>query len=374
MTATNSHPYRFGFVMEQTLGHVTHYKNMRATIDDERDVEASWYPLAFPPRGTLETLPPLRDNWSVRSSLRARRALARDGARDRYDALFFHTQVTTLLSAGLMRRVPTVISLDATPLNYDAVGAAYGHHSAGGAVEGLKRRLNGRALREASALVAWCDWARRSLVDDYGVAPDRISVVAPGVDLGLWPRPGSRPRVDEEPLRILFVGADFARKGGEILLQAFAGLRDHCELRLVTKGAVAPAPGVCVYRDLAPNSDALRELYAMADIFVLPTLADCFPLAVQEAMAAGLPVVASDVGAIGEAVCDGETGLLTPPGDAAALAAALEGLVGDATLRRAMGARGRARAEQEYDSAANARRILAIMRNASRGDARWGRG
>ncbi len=368
MAAVSSRPYRFGFVMEQTLGHVTHYKNMRAAIDNERDVEASWYPLTFSPRGTLETLPPMRGNWSVRSSLRARRVLARDSARDRYDALFFHTQVTTLLSTGLMRRVPTVISLDATPLNYDAVGTAYGHHPAGGPVEGLKRRLNGRALREARALVAWCDWTRRSLVDDYGVAPDRITVVAPGVDLALWPRPGARPRADEGPLRILFVGADFARKGGETLLRAFTELRDRCELRLVTRGAVAPAPRVRVYRDLAPNSDALRDLYATADIFVLPTLADCFPLAVQEAMAAGLPVVASDVGAIGEAVRDGETGFLTPPGDAAALAAALDRLAGDAALRRAMGARGRARAEQEYDSAANARRILAIMRGLCRGD------
>ena len=67
----------------------------------------------------------MRSNWSMRASLRARRLLA--GTKQPYDALFFHSQVTALFSIAQMRRIPTVISLDATPRNYDAVGAAYGH-------------------------------------------------------------------------------------------------------------------------------------------------------------------------------------------------------------------------------------------------------
>lgn len=356
-------PYRFGFVMEQTLGHVTHYKNLRATIDADPAVEASWYPLAFSPRGTLETLPPLRGNWTLRSSWRAHRVLSHGGA-EQHDALFYHTQVTTLLSTGLMRRVPSVISLDATPLNYDAVGAAYGHHAAPSRIEALKRALTMRSLRAARALVPWCDWARRSLIDDYGLEAARITVIPPGVNLDLWPRPTRRDTAG--PTRILFVGADFARKGGDILLDAFARLHDDCELHLVTKAPLEPAPGVYVYRDVAPNSALLKRLYATADLFVLPTLADCFPLAIQEAMAAGLPVIASDVGAIGEAVHDGETGLLTPPADGRALAAALEALVTDASRRHAMGARARELAEQRFDSAVNARRILGIMSGLAR--------
>ncbi len=352
--------HRFGFVMEQTLGHVTHYKNLRAAVDADPAVEATWYPLGFPPRGSLETLPPIRRNWSARASLRARRLLTRDSACERYDALLFHTQVTTLLSIPLMRRVPTVISLDATPRNYDVVGAAYGHQESGGPAEELKRRLNMRPLHAARALVTWCDWARRSLVDDYGVDSDRITVIAPGVNLDLWPRPA--PQATAGLVRILFVGADFARKGGEVLLQAFDGLRDHCELHLVTKAAIAPAPGVHVYRDVAPNSDLLKRLYATADIFALPTLADCFPLVIQEAMAAGLPVVATDVGAIGEAVCDGDTGALVPPGDAMALYQALAALATDEDRRRIMGARGRDKAEREYDSKVNAGRIVGLMK------------
>lgn len=351
---------RFGFVMEQTLGHVTHYRNMRATIDADPSVNATWYPLAFPPRGTLETLPVLRDNWSMRASMRARRALAHDGA-GRFDALFFHTQVTTLLCVELMRRIPSVISLDATPINYDAVGSAYGHQRARGGVELLKVALNKRSLHAARALVTWCDWARRSLIDDYGVDATRITVIPPGVNLDLWPRPA--PNDTMGPVRVLFVGADFTRKGGETLLRAFqAGLYDRCELHLVTKAPLEPAPGIHVYRDVGPNSDLLKSLYATADLFVLPTLADCFPLAIQEAMAAGLPVIATDVGAINEAVRDGETGLLVPPGDVRALIAALNALTGDPTRRQTMGTRGRALAEQRCDSSANARRILSIMK------------
>ncbi len=346
----------YGFVMEQTLGHVTHYKNLRAAVDAAPGVRASWFPLAFAPRGALETLPVVRNNWTLRASLRARRALGTAP----FDALFFHTQVTALLSVPLMRRVPSIISLDATPANYDAVGAAYSHKPSADGIERLKDALNRRSLRAAAALVAWSDWARRSLIDEYGVEDERISVIAPGVDLALWPRPA--PKEGHGPTRLLFVGADLERKGGDLLLRAYrAALRDDCELHLVTKAAVGEAPGVRVYRDVAPNSDVLKQLYATADIFVLPTRADCFPLVIQEAMAAGLPVVSTAVGAISEAVRDGETGLLTPVGDGEALAAALARLAADPELRAAMGARGRCHAERYYDSAANARRILDLL-------------
>lgn len=351
---------RFAFVMEQTLGHVTHYKNMRSAIDAHDMIQAGWYPLHFAPRGTLETLPPLRNNWSARASWRAWRLLRQDHSSDKFDAIFFHTQVTTLLSVDLMRCVPTVVSLDATPINYDAVGHAYGHQTGHKAVEALKYQLNVRPLRAARALVTWCAWARQSLIDDYGIEASRITVIPPGVNLDRWPKPAPRPSGD--PVRILFVGADFERKGGDVLLHAFRdGLDERCELHIVTRADISSTHDVHVYRDVAPNSDLLKRLYATADIFVLPTRADCFPLVFQEAMAAGLPIIATDVGAIAEAVRPGETGLLVPPGNTRALYAALAALIDNAEQRRAMGLQGRAFAEQAYDCVANARRILGIM-------------
>ncbi|MGI8968682.1 MAG: glycosyltransferase family 4 protein [Chloroflexota bacterium] len=351
--------HRFGFVMEQTLGHVTHYRNLRATVDSDPSIRATWFPVPFEPASRIEALPPLVGNWSARASWHAARALREDNASRHFDALFFHTQVSTLLSAGLMRRVPSVISLDATPMNYDAVGQAYGHQRGGRRAEAAKRWMNVRPLRAAAAIITWCDWARQSLVSDYGVEDARVHVIAPGVNLSLWPH--SSPSSDGGPMRILFVGGDFERKGGETLLQAFAALNTPCELHLVTKAAIEPRQNVFVYHDVAPNSDLLKQLFATADVFALPTLADCFPVAIQEAMAAGLPVVSTDVGAVGEAVREGMTGLLAPPGDVTQLRLALESLAGDPRLRRAMGARGREVAEREYDSAVNARRILSLM-------------
>lgn len=352
--------FRFGFVMEQTLGHVTHYTNLRAGVDAEGNVEASWYPLTFTPQHWSERLPLLRSNWSARASVRARRALAHGRASD-HDALFFHTQVTTLLCAPLMRRVPTVISLDATPINYDSIGAAYGHQPAPRALERIKLSLNMRSLHAASAFVTWCEWARQSLISDYGIDGSRVSVISPGVNLDLWPSPA--PRTNPTPVRILFVGGDFTRKGGEILLHAFTHLNRTCELHIVTKAQIDPAPGIYVYHDVHPNSTVLRQLFATADIFVLPTLADTVALVIQEAMAAGLPVIASDVGAIHEAVRSGETGFLVPPNDVRAFRAALDVLVNDKERRQVMGRRALEIARQRFDSAANARRILGILKN-----------
>jgi glycosyltransferase involved in cell wall biosynthesis len=351
--------YRFGFVMEQTLGHVTHYVNLRSAVERVPNVAATWYLLQFP-RDPADTRPPkFWHNWSARASLQAWRQLSGGRAADRHDAVFFHTQASALLSAGVMRRVPSVISLDATPVNYDSVGAAYGHQVHGLMLEGIKWRLSKRSLHSASALVTWCDWARRSLIDDYGVAPDRITVIAPGVNLDHWPRPHDADR--SGPVRLLFVGGNFERKGGDLLLRAVKDLGGDLELHLITKAKVPEMPNVFVYRDVAPNSETLRRLYAEADIFVLPTRADCFPLVIQEAMAAGLPVVATQVGAISEAVAHGETGLLVPQGDVRALRSAIEALSGDPSRRRCMGKAGRDVAELRFDSVTNGRKILDIM-------------
>jgi len=98
---------------------------------------------------------------------------------------------------------------------------------------------------------------------------------------------------------------------------------------------------------------ALRALYATADLFVFPTRGDCLPLAVLEALASGLPVITTAVGALPEAVRDGETGAIIPVDDAAALRSAVEQLIANDTKRISMGHRARETAHSRFDAAHN---------------------
>jgi glycosyltransferase involved in cell wall biosynthesis len=102
---------------------------------------------------------------------------------------------------------------------------------------------------------------------------------------------------------------------------------------------------------LAGERDDVAGLLAQADLFVLPSRSEGLPVSVLEAMAAGVPVVASAVGGVPELVEDGATGLLVPPGDPRALAAAIAKLAGDPALRRRLGAAGRRRVEARFDAA-----------------------
>ena len=113
---------------------------------------------------------------------------------------------------------------------------------------------------------------------------------------------------------------------------------------------------------LAGERDDVGELLAAADLFVLSSRSEGLPLSILEAMAAGLPVVASDVGGVPELVVDGETGLLVPPGDPHALAAAIDRLLDDPDLRRRLGAAGRLRVSEQFDLESTQRAHLDLYR------------
>ena len=353
-----------GFALEDSLGHTTHAQNLKRVLRDHPDIAPTYVDLPYEGlTGAWTRLPGVRSNWSLRASLGAWLGLR--GRARRLDGALFHTQVTALFSAGLMRRMPSVVSLDATPLQYDALGAFYGHTPSGNArLEALKKRLNQRAFRSARHLVTWSQWAKDSLVADYGVPADKITVIPPGIDTARWDFDRSAPRPG--PVNLLFVGGDFARKGGDTLLEAFArlprSLDVHLHIVTKTRGVGNNLPGVTVRHDVQPNSERLLELFAQADLFVFPTRGDCLPLAVMEALAAGLPVVTTTVGALPEAVTHGETGWIVPPDDPDALSGALTALSGDGPLRARLARQARAVGRERFDATKNYGRLVETVR------------
>jgi glycosyltransferase involved in cell wall biosynthesis len=190
-------------------------------------------------------------------------------------------------------------------------------------------------LEAATAVVTTSEWTRRRLTELYALPTERIHVAEPGVDAaGLAP---GTPAGDA----LLCVAAVTPRKGHDVLLDALATVADlswtcTCVGSLARDSAFAA--GVrrrsARVQFVGPlTGPALDHAYAAADLLVLPSHAETYGMVVTEALAHGVPVLATDVGGIREALGRRDAGLLVPPGDPAALGAALRTWLGDAELR-----------------------------------------
>jgi len=368
--------YEFGFVLEQSLGHITHAKNLLTNVALDPEVHAHWGLIDFEAAGVAGRIPVYRSNWTVRAGVRAYREVARMSRQTRFDALFFHTQVPAILAQRWLRKIPGIVSLDATPRQYDELGAFYKHEQGPAWLEAWKWRLNRECFRSARRLVAWAEWTKLGLVQDYEVPADKITVIPPGVNVQEWRRPTPRVR-HTDPVKILFVGGDLERKGGLVLLEAFRALRRLApeqlgpELHLVTKDRLAPEPGVFVYNNLEANSQPLKDLYHSCDIFALPTFGDCLPMVLSEAGASGMAIISTNVAAIPEIVRNGETGLTVAAGDAVSLTQALRDLATNPALRMTLGEGAMAHVTRHYDAPTNAGRLLGLLKaeaNAARAE------
>lgn len=363
---------RVGFVVEQALGHVAYGMNLRAALAHRTDLDIVWLEVPYAPSG-IESLPLLRSNWTLRGSLRARRLL-QDAVREApLDALFIHTQTVSLFAGGFMSRIPTLLSLDATPMNLDTLAGAYAHSVSHPTIERLKKRLLTRVVRRARQYTTWSRWAKDSLIADYGADASRVTVIHPGTTLSNFPERRATPAgMHDGPLRLLFVGGDFERKGGDLLLSVYREhLRGLCELHLVTAAELPAAKlpaehGVHVYNGVKPHSEQLLKLYRESDVFVLPTRGDCLAVVLGEAMASGLPIITTPVGAHAEAVEEGESGFVVPVDDAQLLRERLERLAQNRQLVASMGARSRLIGEQRFDMAKGAEQIADILTTLAR--------
>ena len=355
---------RIGFVIERALGHITHAENLRHWIDKDPEVVPRWLMIPHHAEDIWHKFPGLP--FSVRLSLRARDAIQQTLLDQPLDGLYLHTQGLSLFSLGFMTQIPTVISLDATPMNFEAIAAAYDETPSTGIANRIKTAWFRSAFARARGLVAMSDWVKSSLVRDYAVAPDKIRLIPIGVNIQQWqfvpkmPAPGRR-------LRLLFVGGDFDRKGGPHLMHAFQhGLADFCELDIVTtKPPARSGNHVRIHTRLTPNSPLLRKLYADADLFVLPTRGDATPIAILEAMATGLPVITTKVGAIGELIEEGVTGHFVPPAAPQRIVEVITSLAARRDALPAMGQAARTVVERNFNAEINSKGVIDFLKEVS---------
>jgi glycosyltransferase involved in cell wall biosynthesis len=230
-----------------------------------------------------------------------------------------------------------------------------GHRAAGPAGYGLLPEGLCRRMEEEVACADQVMVLSRQAADTFlaaGVPAGKLVLVTPGVDAGRFhpgPRQGAQDRA-RDVLRVLYVGRLELLKGLAYLLEAFSRLRGlPCELWLC--GRVLPEVGPLLRRHrreglrvLGPvPPERMPAIYRQADVLVMPSLHEGLALVVLEAMATGLPVIATPESGAADVLEDGVQGLLVPARDPEALAARLEHLYHHEGRRRAMGAAGRAR-------------------------------
>ena len=355
--------YRVAFLMQQVLGHATHSAALQEVVGDDPDIEPVWAPITYwREGGAIEKLPGLPD--PAKGILRASSEVWRALARGQVDAVVFNSPALMTTTRSFISRIPATVSLDVTPRQFDREGVHFGHRpDADGAVSSLKHRWNRGLLARCAALAPWSSWCRSSLEADYGIDPAAITVIPPGVDAKAWAR---RPEARHPLPQVLFVGGDFRRKGGDLLLEWFRRHgRGRCELQIVSSDPAtvgSDATDVHVHRNLRPGDPALRKLFWQSDVFVLPSRSEPFGIAAVEALAAGLPVVAASVGGLTDIVDPGLTGILVSPGDSAELGRAIDSLLEAPERRRAMSERCVKVAEERFDAGRNGRRLIDLVK------------
>jgi glycosyltransferase involved in cell wall biosynthesis len=214
------------------------------------------------------------------------------------------------------------------------------------------------------------------LAQQAGGKPKKIVWIDNSVDKAFFVEPA--PRTTEAQLTLLFVGLITPRKGLHFLLPAFAKLvttnPDMC-LRIIGIFSAAPdyvaelkktyaaliETGQLIFTGGVDQSDLIKE-YGNADIFVLPSLGETAPVAISQAMCAGLPVISTQIGGIPDMIADGENGFVVAPASSEALEKALQSLIGDRAKARAMGDNGRRFGVIRYHPVSNAGKTMALYR------------
>jgi glycosyltransferase involved in cell wall biosynthesis len=322
---------------------------------------------AAPTAGPFGNLDLRRWRQELNIGWMTKRRLAAAERSTRFDVLHFTTQSCGYGNVRRMRQTPTIVSIDATSRLASREAAS----ALGRCTYAPNIAADRSVFRAARAIVATSTWAARDVVDIDPGCVGKIHVLPIPIrdvfEAGLAEERYARSQqTAARPVRALFVGGDFRRKGGDDLLAAWraAGFDGHAELHVVTDWKIDAASlpaGVRVTPAVTPYSDAWQAMWRDADLFVMPSLHEAFGLVYEEAAAAGLPAIGAAINAVPEIIVDGTTGMLVPPGDVRALTEALRVLVGSAARRHGLGSAARARIGARASLSAYAARLGAII-------------
>jgi glycosyltransferase involved in cell wall biosynthesis len=209
-------------------------------------------------------------------------------------------------------------------------------------------------LPACKRVIVWSQNAKNGYIQD-GVESSKISVIPPPFPVVHDHRPHG------ENINMLFIGRDYNRKGGDIMLNIMERLNKDFDnhLKLFYVGSVDDKEAVRKIRENKkhiahypnpPDNILYDEIFPVSDIFVLPTRADAFAISVVEAMSRGIPVVASNISALPEIVEDGISGFLVRPDDVDSFSKCLARLIEDPGKRKEIGDEARRQVGQRFSS------------------------
>lgn len=367
-------------------GHAAQFENFRESCPAELAQRSRWAGMSFTQSddalANLSWIPGSIRNrrhemWHLKRALQG-------GRKD--DVLFLATWNLRILP--YMWRYQSYFYVDFSPSLMRSMSPWYDHFFGHPAKQALRELAASALPHSAKGVITMSDWAARGIAADYGIQPGRIHTVLPGANLAGW-HWVDRSERSSDTVRILMVGGEFKRKGGDLLINWARNTRaSNVEVDIVTwPGQLPPEittalsspqavrtsdkrvtvalgpelPNVRIHCGVSSNTAELRTMFAAADIFCLPTRADFSSIASLEAMATGLPVVVGGVGGVPELIEDGRTGFCVQPDHPTQLAQRLEALIEDRALRLEVGRRAREACERHYNIPRQMRQIAAII-------------
>ncbi|HEU5434303.1 MAG TPA: glycosyltransferase family 4 protein [Thermomicrobiales bacterium] len=393
------------FFIEYGLGHKTHVRFLQEHLARDPRFDPTIFKLYWlDPLGDLLarlSIPPLRERgldfwtwWVFQFKRQQVRYLLRRHDPASIDLLYIHTQTAATSILDLPRSVPAVVSIDLTwKLAFQEsryIGSPFFKPTLD-----LERRIYERA----DLVVSFSDWAANSVIEDYGIPSSKVKVVRNGVTLpqatavaadGRARRNGGAPGLNggstngnghanghhngnghaaDDLLRLGFIGNGFTRKGGDLLLRVHQEwFADQAHLTMVAADVPRRRAGfrnVDVRSDV-PWDELMTTVLPNFDLFVFPTRWDYSPYAVIEAMSAGVPVIATRVGAIPEMIRDGVDGMLIEAGMEAPLVDRMQWAIVNRAKLPAMGACARERAIGHYAAEQNYPQLLDLLASVAR--------